>query len=50
MLWDISRPLERSCQMELLTFASTEGKEVFWHSSAHILGCAMEQVYGDAGV
>ena len=32
--------------MELLTFEDKHGKEVFWHSSAHILGAALEEVYG----
>jgi threonyl-tRNA synthetase len=32
--------------LELLTFEDKHGKEVFWHSSAHILGAALEEVYG----
>jgi threonyl-tRNA synthetase len=35
---DLNRPLEGSCRLELIMFADKEGKEVFWHSSAHILG------------
>ncbi|CAG0916746.1 unnamed protein product [Notodromas monacha] len=45
-LWDLDRPLESSCKLELLKFDSEEGQQVFWHSSAHILGEAMERVYG----
>ncbi|XP_034948728.1 threonine--tRNA ligase 1, cytoplasmic isoform X1 [Chelonus insularis] len=45
-LWDLDRPLEGDCKLELLKFDSTEGQQVFWHSSAHILGEAMERVYG----
>ncbi|KAI0202161.1 hypothetical protein F4808DRAFT_80805 [Astrocystis sublimbata] len=41
-LWDSDRPLERSCQLELLHFNLPEGKQVFWHSSIHILGEASE--------
>lgn len=44
-VWDLSRPLEGDCSMELLNFESEEGKNVFWHSSAHILGQAMERLY-----
>lgn len=40
------RPLEESCKLELLDFESEEGKQVFWHSSAHVLGEACERKYG----
>ena len=46
MLWDLDRPLEGDCNIELLNFTCREGKEVFWHSTAHILGEAMERRYG----
>ncbi|XP_059082256.1 threonine--tRNA ligase 1, cytoplasmic-like isoform X1 [Tigriopus californicus] len=45
-LWDLDRPLEGDCQLQLLKFDDEEGQAVFWHSSAHILGEAMERVYG----
>lgn len=45
-LWDMCRPLEGDCTLELLTFDSDEGKEVFWHSSSHVLGAALEKVHG----
>lgn len=45
-LWDLDRPLEKSCSLELLDFDHPEGKKVFWHSSAHILGEACERHYG----
>ncbi|KAI0833986.1 threonyl-tRNA synthetase [Hypoxylon sp. FL0890] len=45
-LWDLDRPLERSCKLELLTFDDEQGKQVFWHSSAHILGEACERRFG----
>lgn len=32
--------------MELLDFGTKEGKETFWHSSAHLLGRALEMKYG----
>lgn len=41
-LWDLSRPLEGSCKLELLKFDEPEAKMVFWHSSAHVLGECME--------
>ncbi|KAK9415925.1 putative threonine--tRNA ligase [Seiridium unicorne] len=45
-LWDLERPLERSCKLELLDFEDEQGKMVFWHSSAHILGEASERRFG----
>jgi len=44
--WDLDRPLEKSCSLALIKFTDEEGQAVFWHSSAHILGEAMERVYG----
>ncbi|CAH0048005.1 unnamed protein product [Clonostachys solani] len=45
-LWDLTRPLEKSCKLELIDFENIEGKKVFWHSSAHILGEACERRFG----
>uniref|UniRef100_A0A8C3LIP3 threonine--tRNA ligase n=1 Tax=Chrysolophus pictus TaxID=9089 RepID=A0A8C3LIP3_CHRPC len=45
-LWDLDRPLEGDCTLELLTFDDEEAQAVYWHSSAHILGEAMEGFYG----
>ena len=45
-LWDLDRPLESDCKLQLLKFDDPEGQSVFWHSSAHILGETMERVYG----
>lgn len=45
-LWDSTRPLESDCTLELLDFEHEEGKQVFWHSSAHVLGEACEKHYG----
>ena len=45
-LWDLERPLEKSVKLEFLDFEHPEGKRVFWHSSAHILGEASERRFG----
>jgi len=45
-LWDLDRPLEKDCSLQLLKFDDPEAQAVFWHSSAHILGEAMERIYG----
>lgn len=46
ILWDMSRPLEGDCELKLFTFDSDEGRDTFWHSSAHILGQSLEMCYG----
>jgi len=45
----MDRPLEFSCSLKLLDFDSEdndyEARQVFWHSSAHVLGEACERRY-----
>jgi len=45
-LWDLSRPLEEDCTLSYRTIDDTDGRAVFWHSAAHILGEAAEHEYG----
>ena len=44
-LWDLERPLEKDSNLEFLDFNNEEGRGVFWHSSAHVLGEACECFY-----
>ncbi|XP_077290790.1 threonine--tRNA ligase isoform X2 [Arctopsyche grandis] len=46
VLWDLERPLEGDCLLQILTFQDADAQQVFWHSTAHILGEALERVYG----
>lgn len=45
-LWDLNRPLERDCEVELLMFDNQLAKTVLWHSSAHVLASVLEKNYG----
>ncbi|CAD5234371.1 unnamed protein product [Bursaphelenchus xylophilus] len=45
-LWDLDRPFESDATLSLLKFDDDEAKQVFWHSSAHILGEACERYCG----
>lgn len=45
-LWDLDRPLEEDSTLQLLKIDNEEAQQVFWHSSAHMLGEAMERIYG----
>lgn len=48
VLWDMTRPLVGAVsKMEFLKFDSDkDAKTVFWHSSAHMMGEALENLYG----
>ncbi|KAL1193381.1 Threonine--tRNA ligase, mitochondrial 1 [Cardamine amara subsp. amara] len=46
ILWDMNRPLEGDCSLEIFKFDSNQGRDTLWHSSAHVLGQALEQEYG----
>ncbi|EPR79475.1 Threonyl-tRNA synthetase [Spraguea lophii 42_110] len=48
VLSDLNTPLKAGNKIEFLTFEDDEGKKVFWHSSAHILGYALMELYPDA--
>lgn len=45
-LWDLSRPLEGDCRLELVKFGDPRGQSVFWHSSSHVMGSALEREFG----
>jgi threonyl-tRNA synthetase len=45
-VWDLDRPFEKSSTLQLLKFDDEEAQAVFWHSTAHVLGEAMERCYG----
>eukprot|EP01025_Chloroclados_australasicus_P039895 TRINITY_DN4154_c0_g1_i3.p1 TRINITY_DN4154_c0_g1~~TRINITY_DN4154_c0_g1_i3.p1 ORF type:complete len:731 (+),score=93.00 TRINITY_DN4154_c0_g1_i3:222-2414(+) len=44
--WDMFRPMEGDCSLKLFGFETPEGREAYWHSSAHVLGQALELEFG----
>nr|CDS31553.1 Threonyl tRNA synthetase C [Hymenolepis microstoma] len=44
-LWDLERPFEGNASVQFLNFDDKEGQYVFWHSSAHVMGEAMERIF-----
>jgi threonyl-tRNA synthetase len=46
--WDLNLPLLSDCSLSLFEFDSPEGQHTFWHSSAHLLGAAIEHQWKDA--
>ena len=45
---DLATPLFENDTVEILNFDDKRGKEVFWHSSAHVLAQAILRLYPDA--
>lgn len=44
-VWDASRPINNDATLRLLTWDDNQGKNTFWHSSAHLLAEAVESLY-----
>lgn len=44
-VWDASRPITGDSTLQLLTWNDMDGKETFWHSSAHLMAEALESFY-----
>lgn len=44
-IWDATRPIFNDASLKLNTWDSTEGKFTMWHSSAHLMAEAVEQLY-----
>ena len=42
---ELYRPINEDATVQLLTWNDAEGKETFWHTSAHLLATALEQLY-----
>ena len=44
-VWDSSRPIKEDAALKLYTWNDAEGKNTFWHSSAHLMAEAVEAIY-----
>ncbi len=43
--WDLSRPIMQDSTVKLLKWDDEEGKHAFWHSSAHLMAEALQELY-----
>ena len=43
--WDLSRPIMHDAAVKLYKWEDEEGKHAFWHSSAHLMAEALQQLY-----
>lgn len=46
--WDLTRPIEEDSTVSLLKWDDEEGKHAFWHSSAHLMAEAVQELYPQA--
>ncbi|MDR2764346.1 MAG: threonine--tRNA ligase [Tannerella sp.] len=44
-VWDLNRPLQQDSTLQLLKWEDEEGKHVYWHSSAHLMAEALQELY-----
>ena len=44
-VWDLTRKINKDASVKLHTWDDREGKETFWHSSAHLMAEAIEFFY-----
>ncbi len=47
-IWDATRPIYTDASLQLLTWDDAEGKNTFWHSSAHLMAEAVENSFPGA--
>ena len=44
-MWDLTRPIAGDANINFYKWDSEEGKHAFWHSSAHLLAEALQELY-----
>ena len=43
--WDLTRPINEDSTVTLLKWDDAEGKHAYWHSSAHLMAEALQELY-----
>ena len=44
-VWDLTRPIHQDATVKLFKWDDEEGKHAFWHSSAHLMAEALQELY-----
>jgi len=44
-IWDLTRPIRSDATLRLHKWEDEEAKHAFWHSSAHLMAAALEELY-----
>ena len=45
VVWDLTRPIDHDAQVRVNTWSDEAGRRTYWHSSAHLLAEALEELY-----
>ena len=45
---DLNTPITGDCEVKFLTFDDSEGREVYWHSSSHLMAHAILSLFPEA--
>ena len=43
--WDLSRPIEKDADLRIFTLRDDEGWATYWHSSAHLMAEALQELF-----
>ncbi len=49
-LKDLTAPVNGDCEVEPVTFQDPQGRELYWHSTAHIMAAAVKELFPTAKV
>ncbi len=47
VVWDLTRPIDHDATVKIHTWEDPEGKHAYWHSSAHLMAEAIEDLFPD---
>ncbi len=42
---DLNYPIKDNCRLRILTFDDSEGREIYWHSTSHIMASAVVKLF-----
>jgi threonyl-tRNA synthetase len=45
---DLKKPITDDAEIKFLTFKDKDGKEVYWHSTSHLMAHAIQEIYPEA--
>ncbi|MBI5206314.1 MAG: threonine--tRNA ligase [Candidatus Firestonebacteria bacterium] len=45
VLIDLHKPITEDSSLEIITFDNRDGKEIFWHSTSHIMAQAVQELF-----
>ena len=47
VLVDLKTPIKDDCEIEFIKFDSEDGKQVYWHTTSHLMAHAVKELYPD---